>query len=80
MPPLARFFWIAPHIWRLRWPHWPITGRVMGLTRRALLEQIGRAGGLGAAYMAMETLGLAIATPACAENFEMPVKAAMAAR
>jgi monoamine oxidase len=44
----------------------------MALTRRALLEQIGRVGGLGAAYMAMETLGLAIPTPAGAENFELP--------
>jgi monoamine oxidase len=44
----------------------------MALTRRALLEHIGRAGGLGTAYMAMETLGLAIPTPAGAENFELP--------
>lgn len=44
----------------------------MALTRRALLEQIGRAGGLGAAYMAMETLGLALPTPAGAENFRLP--------
>src|SRR5690349_9171923 len=43
----------------------------MALTRRALLEQIGRAGGLGAAYMAMETLGLAIPTPVGAENFRL---------
>src|SRR5206468_4917300 len=47
-------------------------GESMGLTRRALLEHIGRAGGLGAAYMAMETLGLAIPTPAGAENFRLP--------
>lgn len=44
----------------------------MALTRRALLEQIGKVGGLGAAYMAMETLGLAIPTPAGAENFALP--------
>ena len=44
----------------------------MALTRRALLEHIGTAGGLGAAYMAMETLGLAIPTPAGAENFTLP--------
>jgi monoamine oxidase len=44
----------------------------MALTRRALLEHIGRVGGLGAAYMAMETLGLAVPTPAGAENFEVP--------
>src|SRR5690349_9845740 len=44
----------------------------MALTRRALLEQIGKAGGLGAAYMAMEALGLAIPTPAGAESFALP--------
>jgi monoamine oxidase len=44
----------------------------MALTRRALLEHIGTAGGLGAAYLAMETLGLAIPTPAGAENFKLP--------
>ncbi len=44
----------------------------MALTRRALLEQVGRAGGLGAAYTAMEVLGLAIPTPAGAENFALP--------
>jgi monoamine oxidase len=44
----------------------------MALTRRALLEHIGSVGGLGAAYMAMETLGLAIPTPAGAENFALP--------
>src|SRR5919107_249957 len=44
----------------------------MALTRRALLEQVGRAGGIGAAYMAMETLGLAIPTPAAAEAFQLP--------
>ena len=44
----------------------------MALTRRALLEEIGKVGGLGAAYMAMETLGLALPTPAGAENFSVP--------
>lgn len=44
----------------------------MALTRRALLEEIGRVGGVGAAYMAMETLGLAVPTPAGAENFSLP--------
>jgi monoamine oxidase len=44
----------------------------MALTRRALLEQVGRVGGLGAAYMAMEALGLALPTPAAAENFRLP--------
>ena len=43
----------------------------MPLTRRALLEHIGRAGGVGAAYIAMEAIGLAIPTPAGAENFEL---------
>ena len=42
------------------------------LTRRALLERIGAAGGIGAAYMAMEALGLAIPTPAGAESFALP--------
>jgi monoamine oxidase len=45
---------------------------MMALTRRALLEQIGTVGDLGAAYMAMEMLGLAIPTPARAENFQLP--------
>ena len=44
----------------------------MALTRRALLEHIGKVGGAGAAYAAMETLGLAIATPAGAEKFAVP--------
>jgi monoamine oxidase len=43
----------------------------MALTRRALLETIGRTGGIGAAYMAMETLGLALPTPVGAENFQL---------
>jgi monoamine oxidase len=44
----------------------------MALTRRALLEEIGKAGGLGAAYLAMEALGLAFPTPVGAENFAVP--------
>lgn len=44
----------------------------MALTRRALLERIAAVGGAGAAYMAMETMGLAAATPAGAENFALP--------
>ena len=44
----------------------------MALTRRGLLERIGTAAGLGTAYMAMEMLGLAIPTPAGAENFALP--------
>jgi monoamine oxidase len=44
----------------------------MALTRRALLEQVGAVGGIGAAYLAMEALGLALPTPAGAENFTLP--------
>lgn len=44
----------------------------MALTRRTLLEQVGAIGGAGAAYLAMEALGLAIPTPAGAENFKLP--------
>lgn len=44
----------------------------MTLTRRGLLEVVGSIGGAGAAYMAMESLGLAFPTPAGAENFELP--------
>ncbi len=44
----------------------------MALTRRNLLEQVGAIGGAGAAYLAMEALGLAIPTPAGAENFTLP--------
>ena len=44
----------------------------MALTRRNLLEQIGAVGGAGAAYLAMEALGLTVPTPAGAENFAMP--------
>jgi len=44
----------------------------MALTRRTLLERIGTASGLGAAYLAMETLGLAVPTPAGAEDFQLP--------
>ena len=44
----------------------------MKVTRRNLLEQVGAIGGLGAAYMAMEALGLAVPTPAGAENFALP--------
>jgi monoamine oxidase len=42
------------------------------LTRRNLLYRIGAIGGAGAAYMAMEAMGLAIPTPANAENFKLP--------
>ena len=44
----------------------------MALTRRRLLEQIGMMGGAGAAYLAMEAMGLAIPTPAGAEDFGLP--------
>ena len=50
----------------------------MGVTRRALLEQVGAIGGLGAAYMAMEALGLAIPTPAGAEKFALPRRSGQA--
>jgi monoamine oxidase len=43
----------------------------MALTRRALLERIGSVGGLGAAYLTMEAMGLAVPTPAGAENFSL---------
>ena len=44
----------------------------MALTRRTLLQRIGTVGGAGAAYLAMEAMGLAIPTPAGAENFSLP--------
>ena len=44
----------------------------MALTRRALLHHIGAIGGAGAAYMAMETMGLATPTPHGAEHFSLP--------
>jgi monoamine oxidase len=44
----------------------------MALTRRNLLHRIGAIGGAGAAYMAMESMGLAIPTPPEAENFGLP--------
>ncbi len=44
----------------------------MALTRRSLLERIGTIGGASAAYLAMEAMGLAIPTPAGAENFSLP--------
>ena len=43
----------------------------MGLTRRRLLERIGTIGGASAAYLAMEAMGLALPTPAGAENFAL---------
>ena len=44
----------------------------MTLTRRNALTQIGAIGGASAVYLGMEFLGLAYATPAGAENFELP--------
>ncbi|HYI43040.1 MAG TPA: FAD-dependent oxidoreductase [Sphingomicrobium sp.] len=44
----------------------------MALTRRSLLHRIGAVGGAGAAYMAMETMGLAQPTPPGAEDFMLP--------
>src|SRR5690348_2325052 len=54
-------------LWR-----WPEGGTAMALTRRNLLYRIGAVGGAGAAYMAMEAMGLAIPTPAGAEAFKLP--------
>ncbi|HEX2802671.1 MAG TPA: FAD-dependent oxidoreductase, partial [Sphingomicrobium sp.] len=42
------------------------------LTRRNVLHRIGAIGGAGAAYMAMEAMGLAIPTPPGAEDFAIP--------
>jgi monoamine oxidase len=44
----------------------------MALTRRALLERIAAIGGAGAAYAAMESMGLAAPTPAGVEKFALP--------
>lgn len=44
----------------------------MALTRRDLLERVAAIGGTGAAYAAMESMGLAAATPPGAEAFALP--------
>jgi monoamine oxidase len=44
----------------------------MALTRRNVLTQLGMIGGAGAAYAAMEAIGLARATPASAATFALP--------
>ena len=44
----------------------------MSLTRRALLERLGLAGGVGAVYLGMEAMGLLNAPPAAAGPFELP--------
>ena len=44
----------------------------MSLTRRALLERLGLAGGVSAVYLGMEAMGLLNAPPAAAEPFELP--------
>jgi len=44
----------------------------MSLTRRALLERLGMAGGVSAVYLGMEAMGLLNAPPAAAEPFELP--------
>ncbi len=44
----------------------------MALTRRALLERVAAIGGAGAAYFAMEAMGLAAQTPAGIEKFALP--------
>ncbi|HEX9964622.1 MAG TPA: FAD-dependent oxidoreductase [Allosphingosinicella sp.] len=43
----------------------------MSLTRRALLERLGVAGGAGAVYLGMQAMGLLNAPPAAAEPFEL---------
>ena len=76
MPPVGRFLWASSREFAVSLPLGSRRrvegGSRMALTRRALLEQIGTVGGLGATYMAMEALGLAIPTPAGAENFQLP--------
>jgi len=44
----------------------------MALTRRNLLTQLGAVGGASAVFLGMEALGLTYATPAGAEDFELP--------
>ncbi|HEX8481346.1 MAG TPA: FAD-dependent oxidoreductase [Allosphingosinicella sp.] len=44
----------------------------MSLTRRALLERLGLAGGAGAVYLGMQAMGLLNAPPAAARPFELP--------
>lgn len=44
----------------------------MALTRRNLLMQLGAVGGASAVFLGMEALGLTVATPAGAEDFELP--------
>ncbi|HEX8573873.1 MAG TPA: FAD-dependent oxidoreductase [Allosphingosinicella sp.] len=44
----------------------------MSLTRRALLERLGVAGGFSAVYLGMEAMGLLNSPPAAAEPFELP--------
>jgi monoamine oxidase len=44
----------------------------MSLTRRALLERLGMAGGVSAVYLGMEAMGLLNAPPAAAEPFALP--------
>ena len=44
----------------------------MTLTRRAVLERLGLAGGVSAVYLGMEAMGLLNAPPAAAEPFALP--------
>jgi monoamine oxidase len=44
----------------------------MALTRRSFLERLGAVGGVGAAYLGMEAMGLLNTPPASAEPFELP--------
>jgi monoamine oxidase len=44
----------------------------MALTRRSFLERLGAVGGVGAAYLGMEAMGLLATPPASAEPFALP--------
>ncbi|HEX8193682.1 MAG TPA: FAD-dependent oxidoreductase [Allosphingosinicella sp.] len=44
----------------------------MALTRRSFLERLGAVGGVSAAYLGMEAMGLLNTPPASAEPFELP--------
>jgi monoamine oxidase len=44
----------------------------MSLTRRAFLERLGLAGGVGATYLGMQAMGLLNSPPASAEPFALP--------
>lgn len=68
----ARLFWLLTPVFRQSAAGEEDRDGLMVLTRRALLEQIAQISGLGATYMAMEALGLALPTPAGSERFALP--------